>query len=122
MVDHEANQRTARQRRALQVHGGAKLVTEYQHRRTKAVAVNEQDLRELLNVDGVELALTGVGQFMASGSLWLFLDRYFSSDFSWTALTGFCASAFVFGVVLVGCGLCMRLMKRRRIKRIFEEC
>lgn len=121
MTDHEAKQREARQRRALAVKGGAQIESHYVNRTTKVVGVTEADLQDLLSIDAVELALLGLGQFMASGALWLFLDKYMDPDFTWNALTGFCAASFLFGAILVGAGYFLRSMKRAKIKRIFQE-
>jgi hypothetical protein len=122
MTTAEDQQRRDRQRRALTLHGGGALIeSEYHSRTSKVVPVNETDLRDLLSLDAVELGLTGFGQFMASGSLWLFLDKYMEPNFTWNALSGFCAASFIFGVILFAAGLGMRMMKRGRINRIFNE-
>lgn len=121
MTDHEAKQREARQRRALALKGGALIESHYVNRTSKVVGVTEADLQDLLSIDAVELGLLGVGQFMASGALWLFLDKYMDADFTWNALTGFCAASFLFGTILIAAGYAMRSMKRSRIRRIFKE-
>lgn len=119
----EENARRKAQRRALQVHPhGALIRTEYQSRTNKVVPVNESDLRDLLSLDAVELGLMVVGQFMLAGGGWLFVEKYLDADrFQWSALTAFCAAAMLFGGCLVVAGLALRLMKRRRIRRIFDE-
>lgn len=121
MIEHEDTARKARQNRALTTRSGAVIETEYRSRTTKVVGVNESDLRDLLSLDAVELALLGFGQFMAAGALWLFLDKYMDADFEWNALTGFCAASFLFGGALAAAGIAMRSMKRNRIRRIFDE-
>lgn len=122
MTEAEDKQRLERQRRALQTHaGGALIETQYHSRTSKVVPVNETDLHDLLDFDATEVGLMGVGQFMASGALWLFLDKYMDANFAWTGLSGFCAASFVFGVALIAAGFKMRLMKRQRIQRIFDD-
>jgi hypothetical protein len=122
MTEHEETLRRERQGRALTVHGnGALIETQYHSRTSRVVPVNESDLRDLLGFDAIELILMGVGQFFASGSLWLFVDRYSEPKFTWTAVTGFCAAAFIFGVVMIVAAICMRFMKRGKINRIFAE-
>lgn len=97
------------------------IETQYHSRTSKVVPVNESDLRDLLGLDAVELGLMTVGQFFASGALWLFLDKYNDPKFEWSGVTGFCAASFVFGLVMVVVAIVLRLMKRGRITRIFSE-
>lgn len=120
--DHEEELRRTRQQRALTVRGkGALIETEYHSRTSKVVPVNENDLRDLLGMDAAEATLTWGGNFFASGALWLFLSKYSEPDFQWSAVEGFSAAAFCFGILLALVGFGIRLMKRNRIKRIFAE-
>ncbi|MCI1143159.1 hypothetical protein MOP88_14010 [Sphingomonas sp. WKB10] len=122
MTEPSEQQRLERQRRALTTTaGGAVIETQYQVRKTKAVAVSKGDIDELLSLDRIELLLMTVGQFFASGALWLFLDKYMDADFKWTALAGFCAASFIFGIVMVLAAVVLRLTKRTKVDRIFSE-
>lgn len=83
--------------------------------------MSEADLNEMLSFDGLELLLMTVGQFFASGALWLFLDKYMDAEFAWTGLTGFCAASFVFGIVMIVAAFIMRSVKRDKVKRLFDN-
>ena len=120
-VEPETKARRAAQQRALQIAPGARIETEYQSRKSTVVPVNENDLRDLLQLDLVEAGLIIVGQFFIAGGAWLFVEKWLDPTFQWNALTGFCIASATFGLVMLLSGLAIRNMKRARIKRIFSE-
>lgn len=123
MPTPEDDARKRAQRQALQVHGGGALInTKYQSRTTTVVAVNENDLRDLLSLDETELAFMAIGQFMLAGAVWILAERFWGSGTAfWTPLTGFCAAATLFGIIMIVGALRLRWLKRAKIRKIFDE-
>lgn len=122
MVEPEEAARKKIQRNALQINPtGALINTKYLARHSEVVAVNRNDLNDLIQFDGIELGLLSCGQFFMAGGGWLFIEKYLSDDFKWDALSGFCLSAIIFGIIFVVAGFTMRSVKRSKITRIFSE-
>lgn len=123
-MDNEDELRSAEQSRALQLHApsGAVVRTAYLERRQEFIAVNRNDLADLKIFDGLEAGLLGVGGFFFSGAVWLGVDKYFgASPRLVPAAVALCAMSAVFGLVMLGAGIVLRVVKRRRIDRIFSE-
>jgi hypothetical protein len=122
VADPEEIARKKLQRNALQINPtGAMVNTTYLTRNSEYVAVNRNDLNDLMQFDGVELGLLSCGQFFMAGGGWLFVEKYLSDEFKWDALTGFCLSAIIFGIIFAIAGFKMRSIKRNKITRIFSE-
>lgn len=120
MEDNEEEVRKTKQRNALEVYG-ARIDTTYLTRKSEVIAVNRNDLSEIMQFDGTEFYLCAVGQFFLAGGTWIFIDRYFSDKFIWNAFSGFCLASAIFGAFLWLAGYQIRSIKQKKISRIFEE-
>lgn len=123
MNDPEADQRNARQRRALQVRpGGACVDPVYISRTEEYVGVSRNDLKDFMELDSIALLLLTLGSFFASGAFWLAIEHAFETSFAkWDLQISFCALAIVFGAALAYAGIRMHGMKRRRITAVFNR-
>nr|WP_295889404.1 phage holin family protein [uncultured Devosia sp.] len=123
-MDHQEGARKLEQQRALDIHkpAGALINHSYLERQQEVVAVNRNDLEDIISFDRMESSLAGLGLFLLSGALWLGIDKLAdSSKPEVTPVVVFCACSVVFGALLVGIGYFMGRKKRNRISRIFQE-
>lgn len=104
---------------------GATLETEYLKRTQKVVAVNKSDLDTIMHFDLQSSISTSLGMFLASGSIWLAVEKVFEQvekpEFKLTTTIVVCALCFAFGLYCLGNGLWAHYKKRKRIMDIFEE-
>jgi hypothetical protein len=124
MGENETEKLSAERARALDVYKptGALLTSEYLERKQELVAVNRNDLEDILGFDGMSAFFGGLGMFLLSGSSWMLVDKITAQDtFKLTTAIGICAVCLVAGVAFMGAGLKLHSMKRGRIKRIFDE-
>lgn len=120
MEGNEEAIRRDKQRRYLQV-DGARIDPTYHSRKTDIVPVNRSDLTELLQFDGLELNLIGLGQFCLAGGFWIFVERFFAVNFVFDGVAGICLMSSVFGVIFLGIGHRIRSIKQGKIEQIFKE-
>jgi hypothetical protein len=101
---------------------GAVIENTYLQRRQEYIAVNRNDLEDLRVFDALESWLFAVGMFFVSGATWLGVDKYFDTGHSARVLLlCVCILSVVFGGVMCGVALVMRVKKKERIDRIFAE-
>lgn len=100
---------------------GASMIPEYSQRRQLFVAVNRNDLEDLLSFDTLAGLFVGTGMFCLSGAAWLLVDKALSQPFQMTALISFCLASLFFGFVFLIAGFYMHFRKRGRIQSILDE-
>lgn len=101
---------------------GAQIQHRYLDRNQEFVAVNKNDLEDILGFDGMAAFFSSVGMFFLAGATWLLVDKITQmSDFQVTVAVAFCFPSIAFGLVNLGAGVFLHLKKRGRIQRIFDE-
>jgi len=101
---------------------GARIKHNYLERQQEIIAVNRNDLEDILSFDGMQSLLSGFGLFLLSGALWLGLDKILSEpSLAFTPELAICGCCVLFGVVFLSFGLYMGAKKRGRITRIYRE-
>ncbi|GEM_PF-2814425 len=104
---------------------GAQINQTYIKRTQKCIAVNKSDLEENLTFGALESCLKGFGLFFLSGALWLGIEEVFEilaiEDWIFTPTILFCALAAIFGAVLLGCGVVVGSLRKKKITAIFNE-
>ena len=102
---------------------GATFNTEHLIRNQQVVAVNRNELEDILAFDASALNFGGLGTFFASGGSWLFLEGFFTlgKGAAWTPLMWVCALSVVVGLFLFAQASIMHKRKRSKIERIFAE-
>lgn len=124
MTENEEEKLSAERARALDVFrpSGAVITSQYLERRQELVAVNRNDLEDILGFDGLAAIFGGLGMFLLSGAGWLLVDKLLEQpEFSVTTAIGICAVISFSGVVFLGAGAWIHTKKRSRIDRIFKE-
>lgn len=124
MTDHEAERRRAEQARALDAHrpSGALIENQYLHRKQEYVAVNKNDLDDILEFDTLANWLTRIGAASFAFGGGLVTDKLPDLvAIKQSHLFPLGIAFAVFGVVLFGIGLIMQRKKSTRIERIFNE-
>jgi hypothetical protein len=103
--------------------GGAFIEQKYITRTKKVVPVDMSDLRQILQIDGWEYALSVAGQFFFVGGFWLGMEKFIEAGVSddTRALLAICVVAAGLGALLFWLSWSMRRMKRNRILEIISE-
>jgi len=99
---------------------GARINHDYLERGQEIVGVNRSELEDILDFDLIESVFSGVGLFLLSGALWLVVQQL-AEKWEMTILVAVCIPCVLFGMMLLGAGGFMRLKKRGKIERIFNE-
>ena len=101
---------------------GATVSTRYLERVQEVVAVNRNDLEDLLDYDTSALSFGGVGLSLISGAAFILLEQLFSQpEPALNTLMKFCVGLLLIGAFLLWQGKKMHDKKRNRIDRIFRE-
>jgi hypothetical protein len=101
---------------------GATFHHQYLERSQQVVAVNKNDLEDLLEFDTSAISFGGFGMFLLSGAFWLLMEKILEAkELLLTPVNAFCSLAVAIGVFLVYQGWRMHSRKRLRIERIFNE-
>lgn len=107
---------------------GAKIQHNYLIRRQETLAVNKNDLEELMTFDCLTVFLSGLGSFFLSGATWLGLDKTLGqypleqgATFQFTMTIGFCSLAGIFGAALLLCGFVIWFMRMVKVRRMINE-
>lgn len=103
-------------------YGGAQIKHRYLDRKQDFVAVNKNDLEDILGFDGVAAFLGALGMFFLAGSTWLLIDKITQMQaFQFTPAVAVCLPSMAFGLINLAVGLYFHRRKRGRIQRIFDE-
>ena len=101
---------------------GATVDTRYLQRIQEVVAVNRNDLEDLLDYDTSALSFGGFGLSLISGAAFILVEQWFSqSEGGVNTLMKVCLGLLSIGVFLAWQGKKMHDKKRGRIERIFRE-
>lgn len=123
MSDNEDELRQKEQERALDVYRpvGAVMIPEYLERRQEVVAVNRDDLEDILGFDGMAAAFGAIGMFFLSGATWLLVDHLATAEAYAAGLIGVCVVSMIAGCGFLGGGAYAHSKKRGRITRIYNQ-
>lgn len=101
---------------------GATLDTRYLQRVQEVVAVNRNDLEDLLDYDTSALSFGGLGITLLSGAGFILVEQWLTSATGKVnPLMQVCLVLVFFGCFLLWQGKKMHDKKRNRIERIFRE-
>ena len=101
---------------------GATIATKYLARTQEIVGVNRSDLEDILEFDASEVWFGGFGTFLASGAVWLAVEKVLEQEvYQMTPLLWVCLLCVCVGAFLIYQGFKMHGRKRSRIERIFSE-
>lgn len=123
MSNNEDELRRKEQERALDVYrpSGAVMIPEYLERRQEVVAVNRDDLDDILGFDGMAAAFGAIGMFFLSGATWLLIDHVATADAYSVGLVGICIVSIIAGFGFLLGGVYAHSKKRGRITRIYNQ-
>lgn len=123
MSDNEEELRKKEQERALDVYrpSGAVMIPEYLERRQEVVAVNRDDLEDILGFDGMAASFGAIGMFFLSGATWLLIDHLATAETYTPGLIGICVVSIAAGGGFLAGGAFAHSKKRGRITRIYNQ-
>jgi cytochrome bd-type quinol oxidase subunit 2 len=101
---------------------GARIKNKYLDRKQEFVAVNKNDLEDILSFDGMSSFFSSVAMFLLAGATWLLIDKISQmQEFEVTSTVQFLGLCIFCGLVSLVPGVYFHLKKRGRIQRIFDE-
>ena len=100
---------------------GARIENKYLDRQKEIIAVDKNDLNAIMDLDGFERSLIGLGLFLLSGALWLGIDKATIKPFTLTPILAICGCSVITGAILLIVGWKMGSLKRGKIQQIYKE-
>ena len=96
--------------------GGAKFTVNYKHTEHDIVSIPVMEIKDASSSALEEVAVFAFGNFLASGSFWLGVERFVTEGIKDPVLIG-CGSAFLAGLVLTIVGF---RQTARRVSRLMR--
>jgi hypothetical protein len=103
--------------------GGATIERTYLTRQKESVAVDKDELDDLLSLDLISTFFMNAGSFFIAGSAWLGIEKYLDRipNQPLPPVYWFCVAAFILGLFLIGAGFFHFRLRRGKLKRIFSQ-